>query len=71
MVVLNRENKEDQGREFDVFDPKGKWMVNVRIEGPAVIPDSRNIRLDNGSLYVLKTGEDDLHRVIKYKIVRK
>ncbi len=68
LVVLNREEKDEAGRFFDVFDPKGRFISSVRIDGPFILPDTRNIYLHNGSLYVIEINEDDLYRVIKYKI---
>jgi hypothetical protein len=70
LVILNREQEDEHGRLFDVFDSRGKFISNVRVQEEAAFPETRNIKLDNGSLYVLETGEDDLFRVIEYRIVR-
>jgi hypothetical protein len=69
-VVLNREKQDEKGRVFDVFDPAGKFISRVLIEGGAAFPDSRNAYiLHNRSLLSIETGEDDLYRIIRYKIV--
>lgn len=68
LVILNRELDDEQGRVLDVFSSRGDFISSVRVEGEAAFPDTRNINLDKGSLYVLQTGEDDLYRVIKYRI---
>jgi hypothetical protein len=68
-VVLNRENQEENGKMFDVFDPEGNFISLVVMEGDAAFPDNRNAYiLHKRSLLLIKTGADDLYRVICYKI---
>jgi len=68
-VVLNREQEDEKGKIFEVFDPTGQFISRVRIEGTAAFPDSRNAYiLHDGSLFVVETGEDDLYRIVRYKI---
>lgn len=68
-IVLNREKKDERGKMLDTFDPKGGFISRVSIAGDAVFPDRPNAYiLHNRSLILLKTGEDDLFRLIRYKI---
>lgn len=68
-VVLNREKKDETGKMFDTFDPKEGFISRVLIEGDAAFPDNRNTYiLHNGTFLLIKTGADDLYRVIRYKI---
>jgi hypothetical protein len=68
-VVLNREKKDEKGKMFDAFDPKGKFISQVQIEGDILLSPNRNAYvIHNRSLLSLKTGDDDLYRLICYKI---
>lgn len=68
-VVLNGEQEDDKGKIFEVFDPSGQFISQVRIDGNAAFPDSRNAYiLHDGSLFVIETGEDDLYRIVRYKM---
>ena len=68
-VVLNRDRLDERGKVFEVFDSEGRFISRVLIEGDAVLPDSRNTYLlHNTSLLVIETGEDDLYRIIRYKM---
>lgn len=69
-VLLNRKNQDENGKVFDVFNRSGIFVSRVMIEGEAVFPDNRNAYvLDNEKLILIETGEDDLYRVIVYKIL--
>jgi hypothetical protein len=68
-VVLNRENQDEDGKVIDVFDRTGNFVSRVSLEGDAVFPDNRNAYIiHNRTFLLIKTGEDDLYRVIRYKI---
>lgn len=68
-VILNRAKLDEKGRMFDVFDRMGKFISRVRIEGGIVFPDNRNAYiLHNGSFLLIETDENDLYRVIQYKL---
>lgn len=68
-IVLNRERQDDRGKVFEVFDPEGRFLSRVLLEGDVAFPDSRNTcLLHNGSLFVIETGEDDLYRIVRYKM---
>jgi hypothetical protein len=66
---LNREQEDEKGKMFEVFDSSGQFISRVRIEGSAAFPDSRNAYiLHAGSLFVIETGKDDLYRIVRYKM---
>ncbi len=68
-VVLNGEKKDEKGKMFDAFDPKGKFISRVQIEGNILLPSNRDAYVvHNRSLLLLKTGMDDLYHLICYKI---
>lgn len=68
-IVLIREKKDERGKMLDTFDPKGGFISRVSIASDAVFPDRPNAYiLHNRSLILLKTGENDLFRLIRYKI---
>ena len=68
-VVLNREKKEENGKMFDAFSPEGKFISRVLMDGHIWLPSNRHAYiLHNGSLMLIKTGDDELYRVIRYKI---
>ena len=69
LVVLNREKKNENGKVFDVFNPEGKFISRVSMEGDMALPASRNAYiLHNRSIMLIKTGDDELYRVIRYNI---
>jgi len=68
-VVLNRERKDEKGKKFDTFNPKGEFISSVFIQGEAAFPDNHNAYIiHNGSFLLLKTGDDELFRLIRYRI---
>jgi hypothetical protein len=68
-VVLNREEEDEDGKTFDVFDPSGRFVSRILMEGDAAFPDNRNQYILHGrSLLTIETGADDLYRVIRYKM---
>ncbi len=68
-VVLNRERKHEKGIIFDAFSPEGKFISQVQIEGNILLPQNRNAYIiHNNSFLVLRTGDDELYRLIKYRI---
>jgi hypothetical protein len=69
LVVLNRNKKLEEGKTFDVFDPSGKFISHVMIKGDAIFPDNKNAYiLHNVTFLLIRTGEDELYRVIRYKL---
>ena len=68
-VVLNGGNQEEKGKIFEVFDGTGKFVSRVLIDGDAAFPESRNTYiLSDGTFLLIETGEDDLYRVIRYRV---
>lgn len=68
-VVLSRGNQEEDGKVIEVFSPDGNFMSRVVLEGDVAFPDNRNAYfLNKGNLFLIQTGDDDLYRVIQYKI---
>jgi hypothetical protein len=68
-VVLNREQQEEKGKVIDVFDPTGLFVSRVLIEGDTTFPDNRNAYiLHNGFFLLIETGENDLYRIIRYRM---
>jgi hypothetical protein len=68
-VVLNRGNQEEGGKVIDVFSQDGSFVSRVALKGDVVFPDNRNAYfLDSGKFLLIETGEDDLYRVVVYKI---
>jgi hypothetical protein len=68
LVVLNRENEDEKEKMFDVFDQDGKFLASVRITGDTPFRFSRQTITHDRSFWLLNTGEDELIRVIKYRI---
>jgi hypothetical protein len=69
-VVLNREQKSENGKIFDAFSPEGKFISRVLIEGNAAFPDNRNAYIvHNRTMLLIKTGEDELYRIVSYKML--
>jgi len=55
-------------KKFDAFDPKGEFISRVIIKGDATFPDRHNAYIiHDRSLLLLKTGDDELYRLICYK----
>ncbi len=70
-VVLNRENQEEMGKVFDAFSPEGKFLSQVQLKGDIILPSNRHVYvLHNRSLLLIKTGNDELYRIIGYKMMR-
>jgi len=55
-------------KKFDVFSPEGEFISNVIIPGEASFPTNHNAYIiHDRSLLLLKTGDDELYRLICYK----
>jgi hypothetical protein len=68
-VVLNRKNQDEDGKIFDVFDRTGKFVSRVFLEGDTAFPDNRNAYVVNkGTFLLIETDENDLYRLIRFKI---
>jgi hypothetical protein len=68
-VVLNRKNQDEDGKIFDVFDRTGRFVSRVFLEGDTAFPDNRNAYVVNkGTFLLIETDENDLYRLIRFKI---
>ncbi len=68
LVVLNSENEDENEKTFDVFDQNGKFLSSVEITGDSPTRFSRQTNIRERSFWSINTGEDELFRVIKYRI---
>ena len=69
LVVLYSDNEDENEKTIDVFDQNGKFISSVQIDGDTPYIFSRQTKLHERSFWSIKTGEDELYRVIKYRIV--
>jgi hypothetical protein len=69
LVHTYHKNKADMFRYFDAFDPRGKFIAEVHVEGDVLFPaESRRSRIIDGCFWLVKYGEDSLPQIIKYRI---
>jgi len=68
-IVLNRDKKDENGKTFDAFSPGGEFISRVQIEGEILHPSNRHAYIiHDRSFLLLKTGDDELYRMIRYEI---
>jgi hypothetical protein len=60
----------EEWRTFDAFDPEGRFIATVRIEGEAPQPFSSRLRLDKDCFWWCHTDAEGLPVVSKWEIVR-
>jgi len=65
-VWTYRDNINEGFKYFDVFDPDGQFIGNIHITGEASFPRRTTIR--DGAFWQVKTDEEGLVKVIKYRI---
>jgi len=68
LVVLNSENEDENEKTFDVFDQNGKFISSVQIAGDTPYRFSRQTNIHERSFWLVKISDDELYRVIKYRI---
>jgi hypothetical protein len=69
LVHTYHKNTQDMFRSFDAFDPRGKFIGTVHVEGEALFPaESRRSRIVDGCFWLIKYGTDELPHIIKYRI---
>jgi hypothetical protein len=69
LVHTYRKNKEDMYRYFDAFDPQGKFIATVHVEGDVLFPAQfRKSRIADGCFWLVKYSSDELPHIIKYRI---
>ncbi len=70
-ILVNPYQKraEDMYRYFDAFDPAGKFIATVHVEGNIQFPIYKaKSRMVNGCLWVVEQGGDEMPHIIKYRI---
>lgn len=68
LVFPYRENREEMFRYFDAFDSKGNFIANVQVVGDVSFPTRRKGSFLGRYVWATTTGQDELIKVIKYKI---
>ena len=68
LIELNSENEDESEKTLDVFDRNGKFTSSVQIAGDTPYRFSRQTKFQKRSFWLVKTGENELYRVIKYSI---
>jgi hypothetical protein len=68
LVHAYRKNRDEMARYFDSFDSEGNFIANVQVIGDVSFPTSPWISFVGRSFWRTKTGEDELIKVVKYKI---
>lgn len=66
LVSPYRKNREEEWKTFDAFSPEGTFLGSVRIEGGETLPRAAMIR--DGVFWAMKTDDDGLVSLVKYKI---
>jgi hypothetical protein len=61
-----RKNRKEEGKCFDVFDKKGKFISEVKIIGSESYPLWGKII--NGYLWKIRINKDGLYEIVKYRI---
>ncbi len=68
LVHTYRKNKDEMYKYFDSFDPEGNFIANVQVIGDIPFPASSRASFIGRSFWRQKAGEDELFKVIKYRI---
>jgi hypothetical protein len=69
LVHTYGEKNDETYRYFDAFDPRGKFIARVRVEGETLFPVyGQRAKVIDGSFWLPKYGTDELPKIIKYKI---
>jgi len=53
---------------FDAFDPQGKFIGSVQIEGDATFPYFSRVNFRENCFWFIEQDEEDLYRIVKYRI---
>ena len=68
LVHIFRKNRKEMYRYFDAFSPDGNFINNVQIVGDIGYPASRWVSIFKRSFWLVIPGEDELPRLIRYRI---
>lgn len=66
LVFPHRKNRDEEEKNFDAFNPEGKFIANVQIVEGGPFPYGAAIR--RGSFWAGKADEEGLMKVFKYRI---
>jgi len=68
LVHAYRKDKDEMYKYFDSFDSEGNFISSVQVIGDIPFPASPRVSFTGRSFWRMETGEDELFKVIKYKI---
>lgn len=68
LVFPYRINRQEMSRYFDAFDSERNFIANVQVVGDIPFPARSGGNYMGRYIWAVRTGEDELIKVIKYKI---
>ena len=68
LVFPYRKDNDKDVRNFDAFDPEGKFISNVQIEGDVTFPYLRRVFTRGNYIWFIEQDEEDLPKIVKYRI---
>ncbi|MCK4646575.1 MAG: hypothetical protein KAU46_10000 [Candidatus Aminicenantes bacterium] len=68
LVFPYRKNRQLTSRNFDAFNSEGNFIANVQVVGDVLFPSRSGESFSGRYIWTRRTGEDELMKVIKYKI---
>ena len=68
LVFPYRKNRQEMSRNFDAFNSEGNFIANVKVVGDVLFPSRIGESFFGRYIWTRRTGEDELVKVIKYKI---
>ncbi len=68
LIHVYPKNKKEMYRYFDAFGPEGNFIATVQVRGDVLFLSSPRIKIENRAFWLIKTGGDELVKVIKYGI---
>jgi hypothetical protein len=68
LVFGYQKEDSEKARNFDAFDPEGKFISNVQIEGDVTFPSITRITARENCLWFIEQDEEGLFRIVKFRI---
>jgi len=68
LVFPYQKDNEKNVEGFDAFDPQGKFIGNVQIEGNVIFPHFGWVNFRENCFWFIEQDEEDLYRIVKYRI---
>ena len=68
LVFPHRIKTEENFRYFDAFDSQGNFIASVRVIGDVSFPTISGVCFTGKYIWTPRSGEDELARIIKYRI---